>query len=235
MITLSNKNQIYIGREAGKEILNKIKNAKKSVKVVSPYLSPDYIKDLIRLHKKGVEITLITSDNICEENAYSDFKVSDLVTKEKTYNFSAQEFKRKSFILSLWIFGITFIFLLIAFLFLTALIMAGVLAIIGTGLFLYSLMPSQNSYKFTPIFKIKVFDSKSGENPHSTELVHSKIFVIDEEVVFLGSVNFTYSGFKTHYETAIKVEDKKAVKDISEEVRRLYNSNDLNVKDVREW
>ena len=46
MITSSNRNHIYIGREAGKEIHEKIKNAKKSVKVVSPYLSPDYIKDL---------------------------------------------------------------------------------------------------------------------------------------------------------------------------------------------
>ena len=91
------------------------------------------------------------------------------------------------------------------------------------------------SFKYKPIFRIKVFDSASGKNPRSTELIHSKIFVIDEEIAFLGSVNFTYSGFKTHYETMIKVEDSKAVKDISQEVERLYNSKDLREKRVEEW
>ena len=235
MITFSSKSQIYIGKEAGKEIINKIKNAKRSVKVVSPYLSPDYIKELIKLHKEGKEITLVTADNICEESSYSDFKISDLLTKEKDYNPNSEESKKELFNISLCALGISFIFLLGAFFFSIALIIAGILAIIGTGLFLYSLTSQKDSYKLTPIFRIKVFDSKSGEKPHSTELIHSKIFVIDEEIAFLGSVNFTYSGFKTHYETAIKVEDKKAVRDISKEVERLYNSNDLKVKDVWEW
>ena len=53
MKTFSNKDEIYIGREAGKEIHERIRGAKKSVKIVSPYLSPDYMKDLIRLHEKG--------------------------------------------------------------------------------------------------------------------------------------------------------------------------------------
>ena len=81
MDTFSSKNHIYIGREAGKEIHQAIKNAKKSVKIVSPYLSPDYLKDLVSLHKKGVKITLITCDKI-EASSYSDFKVSDLINKK---------------------------------------------------------------------------------------------------------------------------------------------------------
>ena len=82
MRTFSNKDSIYIGKEAGKEILSEIKNAKKSVKIVSPYTSPDYIKELISLHKKGVDVTLITCDKITE-SSYSDFRVSDLIKKEK--------------------------------------------------------------------------------------------------------------------------------------------------------
>ena len=80
-----------------------------------------------------------------------------------------------------------------------------------------------------------MFDSTTGKNPRSTELIHSKIFVIDEEIAFLGSVNFTHSGFKTHYETTIKVEDKNAVKDISHEVETLYLSKDLKEKRVEDW
>ena len=61
---------IYIGKGAGKKLLEDISNAKKSVKVVSPYLSPSLINELIRLHSKGLEISLITNDNI--EDYYRD-------------------------------------------------------------------------------------------------------------------------------------------------------------------
>ncbi len=57
--------------------------------------------------------------------------------------------------------------------------------------------------------------------------MHAKIFVIDDKIVFLGSANFTYSAFNTHYETVIKVEDQKAIKDIIKEVEELYNSKEL--------
>lgn len=197
MITFSNKDHIYIGREAGKEIHEKLRNAKKSVKVVSPYLSPDYIKDLINLHKKGIKVTLVTCDKI-ETNSYSDFKVLDLVKTERIENTAKQE----SFIL--WLIRL--------------------------------IIPDYSaSFRYEPIFRIKVFDSTSGKNPRSTELVHSKIFVIDDEIAFLGSVNFTHSGFKTHYETTIKIEDKNAVKDISNEIEKLYSSSDLKAKSPEDW
>ena len=55
---------IYIGIGAGKKLLHDIENAQKSVKIVSPFLSPDYIKILIELKEKGLDIKLITSDEI---------------------------------------------------------------------------------------------------------------------------------------------------------------------------
>jgi len=236
MRTFSNKDSIYIGKEAGKEILSEIKNAKKSVKIVSPYTSPDYIKELISLHKKGVDVTLITCDNI-ETNSYSDFRASDLVKKEKIINSQAE--KTKKLILSYLImaFGI---FMMTLFFYLLSLsqfllILTGILLITGLILLISYFFIETYSYKYEPIFRIKVFDSHSGKNPHSTELIHSKIFIIDESVCFLGSVNITYSGFKTHYETAIRVDDKNAVSDISAEVERLYDSNELRGKSVEEW
>ncbi len=77
METSSKDNIIKLGRGVGIEILNAIKSAKTSVKVVSPYLSPDYIKELINLHNKGVQTTPITCDNL-ETNNWSDFKPSDI-------------------------------------------------------------------------------------------------------------------------------------------------------------
>ncbi|MBU0959318.1 MAG: phospholipase D family protein [Nanoarchaeota archaeon] len=234
MITSSNKDQIYIGRQAGKEIHEKIKNAKKSVKIVSPYLSPDYIKDLLVLHKKNVEITLVTCDKI-ENNSYSDFKTSDLVKKEKIHDKKSGKMKKmlvKSFI---WFLAVSVLLVILAFVFSILFIFAGIFFFLSMASLFSSFYILEYTFKYKPLFKIKVFDSTTGKNPRSTELVHSKIFVIDEEIAFLGSINFTYSGFKTHYETTIKVEDKNAVKDISHEVEMLYLSKDLKEKPVEDW
>jgi len=236
MITPSNKDTIYIGREAGKEIHEKIKNAKKSVKIVSPYLSADYLKDLISLHKKGREITLITCDKI-ESSSYSDFRVSDLVNKETIINPKAKQTKKAILVYTLLVSGLFLMTLLFYLLFLSQLllILAGLSSLAGVILLISRYLIKPYSYSYTPIFRIKVFDSHSGARPGSTELIHSKIFVIDEEIAFLGSVNFTYSGFKTHYESAIKVSDPVAVRAISNEVEMLFNSEELKAKSVEDW
>ena len=234
MITFSNSNHIYIGREAGKEIHEKIKNAKKSVKVVSPYLSPDYIKDLIDLHKKEIKITLVTCDKI-ESNSYSDFKTSDLIKKDKILDDKAVKLKKLLFKSFIWLFVISILCAVASFILSILLIFAGIFFFAGIIALVSSWIILDYSFRYEPIFRIKVFDSATGKNPGSTELIHSKIFVIDEEIAFLGSANLTYSGFKTHYETTIKIEDKNAVKDISLEVEKLYYSKDLRAKSIQEW
>ena len=234
MITFSNSNHIYIGREAGKEIHEKIKNAKKSVKVVSPYLSSDYINDLVNLHKKEIKITLITCDKI-ESNSYSDFKTSDLIKKDKILDDKAVKLKKLLFKSFIWLFVISILCAVASFILSILLIFAGIFFFAGIIALVSSWIILDYSFRYEPIFRIKVFDSATGKNPGSTELIHSKIFVIDEEIAFLGSANLTYSGFKTHYETTIKIEDKNAVKDISLEVEKLYYSKDLRAKSIQEW
>jgi len=234
MKTSSNSDKISLGRGDGMEILRAIKNAKKSVKIVSPYLSPSYIKELIHLREKDIPITLITCDEI-ETNNYSDLSHSDII-KQKKILISENKEKRKTLKTTL----ITF-FLIAALMFVLSTIffilfyLGVVLMIIAIIIYFSSRYTPRYDYKYYPIFRIKVFDSHSGDKPWSTNLIHSKIFIIDEEICFLGSANFTYSGFKTHYETIVKVEDEKAIKDISEEVERLFNSSDLKDKDIQEW
>jgi phosphatidylserine/phosphatidylglycerophosphate/cardiolipin synthase-like enzyme len=234
MKTKSTNDSIYIGRGAGKEIHESIRNAQNSVKIVSPYLSGDYLKDLIHLHKKGANVTLITCDKI-EESRYSDFRVSDLIKTNKFHDEKAERLKKILLRFSIWIFIFSVLPVVFGFVFPFLFVLGGIMFFLGIIPLIYSIIVSEYNYKYEPIFRIKVFDSYSGKNPRSTELIHSKIFVIDEETAFIGSANLTYSGFKTHYETVIKVEDARAVKDISEEIERLYASQDLRIKPVEEW
>ena len=222
METSSKNTLIKLGRGKGIEILNAIKQAKTSVKIVSPYLSPDYTKELIHLHDKGVQITLITCDNL-ETNNWSDFKPSDIIKKEPIIDKKVKQLKKRISLVAL-IFLIIFIVSLPLAVF--SLYIPLTLFTLTIIIFLSKYLLQESTYNYTSIFRLKVFDSKSGINPQSTNLIHSKIFLIDENILFLGSANFTYSAFKTHYETIIKVEDEKAIKDVSLEIEELYNSKE---------
>lgn len=54
------KCDIYVGRAAGEELHTVIRKAKKSVRIVSPYLSPSLVAELIALHKREIEVELVT-------------------------------------------------------------------------------------------------------------------------------------------------------------------------------
>ncbi len=229
METYSKESIIKLGRGKGNEILTEIKNARKEVKIVSPYLSPDYIKELINLHNKGVYVTLITCDNL-ETNSWSDFKPSDIVRKEKIEDAKLKNLKKSLYLISIIlflfsIFSFSTIFFMPNLMFIPIVILFISLVLCATGFIIID-----HKYEYHPIFRLKVFDSKSGENPQSTNLIHSKIFLIDNKILFLGSANFTYSAFKTHYETVIKILDKKAIEDVSKEVENIFNSKELKEK-----
>ena len=235
MKTFSNRDFIYIGKESGRDILRKIKGAMNSVKIVSPYLSGSYIKELVHLHKRGVEVTLITCDKISDETKFSDFKKSDLIKEKKMVNKSGKKWKKILPISLLALLLSLVISSLLSIIITKLLILSGFILVVFLIMFISYLSISETSIKYEPIFRIKVFDSTSGTRAGSTELIHSKIYVIDEEIAFLGSANYTYSGFKTHYESVIGVYDSRAVRDISQEVEELYNSKTLKAKSVEEW
>ncbi|MEK6859691.1 MAG: phospholipase D-like domain-containing protein [Nanoarchaeota archaeon] len=232
MQTTSNDSIIKLGRGVGMEILNAIKNSKSSVKIVSPYLSPDYIKELINLHNKGVEITLITCDNL-ETNQFSDFKPSDIIKKEKIQDKKLKSLKKHIYFYSFILFLVSIVsFAIISITIPLLLFIPITLSVIALILFVTAWIINDFNYgsNYHPIFRLKIFDSKSGINPQSTNLIHAKIFLIDNQILFLGSANFTYSAFKTHYETVIRVNDEKAIKDIDDEIENIYNSKELKEK-----
>ena len=230
----SSKDKIFLGREKGMIVLNAIKDANFSVKIVSPYLSPDYTKELVKLAEKGVEITLITCDNL-EVNRWSDFKHSDVIKQKKIENNKAKETKKKLKKLSK-IFILTSLLLLVFSSYIHILIYLSAMLFITSLIFIIpNYFIKEYNCEYYSIFKLKVFDSKSSSKPQSTNLIHSKIFLIDKNTLFLGSANFTYSAFKTHYETVIKVEDVKAIKEIDKEIENIFNSTELKAKSIEDW
>lgn len=56
------KCDIYVGKKAGSRIFDEIQGARKSIKIISPYLSDYRLDKLISLKRKNIDVKLITSD-----------------------------------------------------------------------------------------------------------------------------------------------------------------------------
>ena len=96
MITHSSNDDIYIGRGAGKRLKEELDKAQKKIKIVSPYLTPSYVEELISLSNRGVEVTLITSNYVEQgDGNYSFFTHKDLIKQKRHTNEKEKELRNK--------------------------------------------------------------------------------------------------------------------------------------------
>ncbi len=225
------KCDIYIGTGAGTKLMDEIENAKKSVKIVSPFLSPFLVKRLIRLRSNGIDVQLITMDTI--EDFYGDRKrnLHGLIRQEIRIDGQARRIMKKYkttgrilngltiglftcfVILNYWLKDIRLLWLLFPLLFLYR--AAGHLR-------KKSERKRVCSYTYHKLFPFKVVLSKNEKGFRNTYL-HSKIYIIDDEIAYLGSLNFTGGGTTNNHETRVRLNDEPSVKKIVEEFDYLMH------------
>ncbi len=234
MNTYSKNTGVYLGRDAGKDIHSSIRRAKYSVKIVSPYLSPQYVKELVHLARKGTKVTLITSDRLEQSEPHhkygEPFYHQDLIKQKRITDEKTERRRSEGLKYSCIAFFILF------FLAFFPSVASPTLAILsGLCVFpiLYFYQIRIYKYSYYPIFKIKVFSSYDIQK--NAYLIHSKIFVIDDKIAYLGSTNFTYHGFVKNYESAVRITDRDAIKSISKEVTDLFYNKYLPCWDIQEW
>jgi len=217
---------LYIGKNAGKQILQSINVAKSSIKIISPYISDSYIDLLIQKHSIGVDVSLITSTDIVKANSQN--KVYKKIIMQTRHTNEAAKTKRDNGLKYTLLAGLISIVAAMVgsyfgqsdFLWLLALL--PVLFIIFryfNGVRIYN-------YTYSTLFRFQAIVS-----PHSQGfgagkyLLHAKVFLIDDKEAFLGSVNFTKSAFRFNYETCIKLTGSQDIKALSTEYEYL-NEND---------
>ncbi|MFW5704282.1 MAG: phospholipase D family protein [Nanoarchaeota archaeon] len=229
------RNKVYLGRKAGKYLLEDLHNARKSVKIISPYLTPDYVMHLIDIKNKGVDVNLITSDCI-EINDYCELSHTDII-KQKVHTLAGALQERQNLMnYAFWstIIGIGSLFfgffvLPMLFLFVLSLIFASVLWFLYINKQIYE-------YSYYSLFPLKVFFSQySNEQYKNDFLIHSKVYIIDNRVAYIGSVNFTHSGLVNSYECISRVSDKNEVSYLNREYDKLFHNGRLKFKDIQVW
>ena len=227
---------IYIGKGAGKKLLEDIDDAKESIKIVSPYLSPFLITELINLKKRNLEVELITADNI--EDFYGSYEkqknIHKLIIQDRQIDDIAVEKRekwKKSFKILTYIgLGLLTILIGIAYYLKDIKVAFGLIPII---IIFFVVIHYKNKiknkriytyeYKLLFPFKVYMLPRKIRKNEYIGTFIHSKIYLIDNKIAYLGSLNFTCSGTKHNYETRIRTEDPNAIKKIKEEIHQLMN------------
>lgn len=231
---------IYIGKSAGKKLIEDFENAKKSIKIICPYFSPSLIDQLINLKDKGIEIKLITIDKTIHSKSQRK-NLYRLIKQHRYINKPAQK-KRNLWrnLMRIFLFSliITFISSIGLFYYLKD---YNYLWIFSTSLLLFFIyLFCKKKYTSIKIFKYsysQLFPFKGYFSPFNHEdsktFIHSKIYIIDDSIAYLGSINLTESGIKYNYETRIRTTDKEMINKIKEEFDNLFNQAKIPEIDIQ--
>tara|TARA_R110000764_G_scaffold238954_2_gene337063 strand:- start:3638 stop:4399 length:762 start_codon:yes stop_codon:yes gene_type:complete len=234
---------IYIGTGAGKKLMEEIETAKRSVKIVSPFLSPFLVKKLIDLHYRGVEVKLITMDTI--EDFYGDRQknIHQLIIQDRSIDENSKALRLKWINIKRWLYF--FLIVMILVLGVIAYSMQDRMALWGgiPLLLVWLLIRNYTSkirnakiykYSYRKLFPFRVFTTPEG-NSYSHPFIHGKMYLIDNAIAYLGSLNFTGNGTRNNYETRIRITDRKAVKELVGEFNALFHNEDYQGKELTEW
>lgn len=234
---------IYMGKGAGAKLMQDIRNAKKNVKIVSPYLSPFLIKELIALHSKGINIKLITSDEIEDFYGYEK-NIHKLIIQNKHIDEEAKEkrdnLESLSGTLLFAMIGLAIVLFPLMYLLKDLKFAWGFIVVVLMFFARDQVVKKIKNtkvyhYTYKQLFPFKVFVSPNNGNSFNKTFIHSKIYVIDDEIAYLGSLNFTGSGVKENHETRIRTTDINAVHKIIEEVKELFFNSNLAERDIQFW
>lgn len=234
---------IYIGKSAGKKLMDDLREARKSIKIISPYLSPLLIKELIYSKNKGLDVQLITVDGIEDYKDPSYKNIYQLIRQHRHIDEDAlnkrNKWKKTAYILLISTLSLIISLILLLIYFKDTRILLGVIPILITlfAYFLYTKSIKNKRiyhYNYSQLFPFKVYMSPE-KHPLSDTFIHGKIYIIDDSIVYLGSLNFTASGTKHNYETRIRTTDMEVVKKIKSEFYSLFYHSQIPEIDIQLW
>ena len=234
--------QLYIGVNAGQRISNKIDSATKSIKIVSPYFGGDQIIQLQKKLDQNVDIHIISTDgnkdfrnpkeslilkNIIKQTKLAHKKNKILFNRLKSVRtiYTILYFSSLSILLFLQLNKINSFLLQYKY-------YIGLLVLVIPIITKYYQSIEVFKYKYEttiPIYFIKNPMSDNEAKQAHNKFIHSKIYIIDDEIAFVGSINFTYSGFFGNYETCVTIEDKETIFKLSNFFNELYKNDWLKI------
>ncbi len=191
--------------------------------------------------KKDVKVELITSDDIKGITKENQNIANEFIEQYQVVDKKGEEIRNKRIkilkVLNFLIFLIPIIF------FISYLILESKLIFISIIPFIYLIYSSKilkrkiknqvvYTYKYSKKFPFKVCLSYHKTKQNSDTFIHGKVYLIDDKIAYLGSLNFTSSGTKYNYETRIRTTDSCVIDKLKKEFSSMMVDSNLREKDI---
>ncbi|WP_165027251.1 phospholipase D-like domain-containing protein [Dysgonomonas sp. ZJ279] len=224
--------EIYIGQSCGKQLQNEILSAQKEVLIISPYVDMCKLYDLINLHDKGINVHIAFSkpyNRGHEEEILRKLIIQEKHIDEIKYNQKLNKLKKnRNMAFCSLILGIAIIILSVVAMFNTYSLNLYFLASLPFFIGLRYLIKKKESLNKLPIYyytykeriKFKYFWEYN-----NNRFIHSKIYIIDRRVAYLGSINFTYNGFNSNFETRVRITHQDQIENLVDFVNNIFNDH----------
>jgi phosphatidylserine/phosphatidylglycerophosphate/cardiolipin synthase-like enzyme len=218
--------EFIFGRRAGERAWHEIRAATTSVIVVSPFLTKELVEQLEPCRRAGVQITLIASDAICEQPSLA----AALLRQERHVRHGVQRLRNAiaSVCVVLGVFCAAWLGVALqASVSAPFLKLSGGLLLACAGL-AYSAYVHPYRYEYHWRFaEQRTIAARSRDDPSFTPMLHAKLYVIDHAVAYVGSANFTSSGFFLNVEALVRITERAVVHEIALAARSLLTDGTL--------
>ena len=226
----------YLGKGFGKKLREDILHAKESVLIVSPFVSPALIEETWNLLlKKGVVFTLIANEPSILNLSYDQMVAWARIAGQSRIVNETSKKRFEQLVKISKVLKVLIIVLLVAtfiifvkfgvgilgeiveigsfptitfngFMPTTAFLVLSVLSII-TRYIVKKIARRTVVYTYEYIMPNICFlpNKEKTHNP----IVHSKIYIIDKRIIYVGSGNFTYNGTRNNLEARVRIMDSQ--------------------------
>lgn len=237
------KVEVYVGQSSGKQLNEDILKAKKEVLIVSPYIDESKLDDLIALKERGVNVRLAFSD-LRDNQKYKVLRKLIHQQRDVNINKKKQIEKRVSLFSVLSTISLSAGIILMVYTALTFRIdLPNLIQLIG-GLFLitifYFLLKYKRELQKTPIYRYEYSEKlnfkylRNNYKSNDKMFIHSKIYVIDGKVAYLGSMNYTNNGFTSNFETRVRITNTEKISELVDFVHGIFE-NEKNFSSHELW
>ena len=214
--------KIRMGTGMGKEILVKLKEARSSIKIVTPYISADFVDLLNEKAAQGLDVKLVLSSDVGKDKAES---IRKLISQQVHTDYRSVNARSNGITLMnqltwglLALMGLGFYFS-VSFWWL---LIAGIPVLRNRAKIYRKMRTKTYSYSLNLNVKFPLSPFTNSYDAKYT-LVHSKVFIIDDDLAYTGSVNFTKQAFFYNYETLIGIKDQRVLTALIEEFDHLFS------------
>lgn len=233
-VSVAESVEVYVGQSSGKQIHSDILNAAREVLIISPYIDRMRLDDLVALKNRGVKVRLAFSDLRKEQERevlrklISQYEFIDL-EKGEALKKRAAFYQYLLFLLG-GLMAALLLFSIVKTMEHGRVNFAFILGLPFLAAFYLVRKKKQEAehtdlsyYEYRKNLDFKFLRHSSWEN--DAMFIHSKIYIIDRKVAYLGSVNFTTTGFTSNFETRIRIVHQQKIDELVSFVNSIFDDD----------